>query len=238
MSSSSLPRSTPSGEGVPDTAREGPNGRPDAPRRRKLSVRVASAARWLHIYLSMAGLFVLLFFSATGVTLNHPDWFAAGAERTSEAEGELDPGWVKTPATPDPDDPLRGVAKLEVVEHLRRAHGVRGALAGFTADERECVVTFKGPGYSADAFVDRESGKYRLTQTSHGLIAVINDLHKGRDTGAAWSVVIDVSAVLMIVASLTGLVLLFYIKRRRIPGLFTALAGTAAVVAVVLYLVP
>ena len=57
------------------------------------------------------------------------------------------------------------------------------------------MVTFKGPGYAADAFIDRESGRYDLTQTYHGFIAVINDLHKGRDTGPAWSVVIDVSAV-------------------------------------------
>ena len=101
-------------------------------------------------------------------------------------------------------DPSRQVAKLEVVEHLRKTHGIRGALAEFRVDEQECVVTFKGPGYAADAFIDRESGRYTLTQTYHGFIAVINDLHKGRDTGPAWSVVIDVSAVLMTVISLTG----------------------------------
>ena len=80
-------------------------------------------------------------------------------------------------------------------------------------------------------------GRYDLTQTIHGFVAVINDLHKGRDTGRAWSVLIDVSAVVLIVISLTGLVLLFYLKRRRIPGLVVAV-GTVAVVAVVLLLVP
>lgn len=208
--------------------------------RRKLGPRVAHLARWLHTYLSMLGLFALLFFSATGVTLNHPDWFGGTAGRTAEVEGRLDARWVAPPASPDaPDaDPSRGVAKLEVVEHLRRAHGVRGALAAFTADDRECVVTFKGPGYSADAFVDRATGAYRLSQTSHGLVAVLNDLHKGRDTGGPWAVVIDASAVVMTAASLTGLALLFFIKRRRTPGLATALVGTLVVVAVVLLLVP
>jgi len=105
-------------------------------------------------------------------------------------------------------------------------------------DENECLVSFKGPGYAADAFIDRESGRYRLTESYHGLIAVLNDLHKGRDSGAVWSVLIDVSAVLMTAISLTGLVLLFYLKLRRIPGVIVALVGTALVVVLFRFGVP
>ena len=220
-----------------------PNPPPIAPKhRRKLSVRVAALSRWLHIYLSMFALFVLLFFSVTGVTLNHPDWLSATA-KTSEAEGKLELRWVKPPQptavqSGSSRDPGLSVAKFEVVEFLRNAHALRGAVADFMTDDRECVVVFKGPGHSADAFIDRETGKYRLTQTSHGLIAIINDLHKGRDTGTAWSIVIDASAILMILASLTGLILLFYIKRRRVSGVVTAIVGTLIVVVIVYFLVP
>ena len=77
-----------------------------------------------------------------------------------------------------------------------------------------------------------------LTQSYHGFIAVINDLHKGRDTGLAWSVFIDVSAILLTFISLTGLVLLFYLKLRRIPGLIVALFGTIIVLAFFLLGVP
>ena len=89
------------------------------------------------------------------------------------------------------------MAKLEVVEDLRKAHGIRGALTDFRVDDAECMVTFKGPGYAADAFIDRDSGQYTLTQSFHGFIAMLNDLHKGRDTGLAWSVLIDVSAIVL-----------------------------------------
>ena len=99
-------------------------------------------------------------------------------------------------------------------------------------------MTFKGPGYAADAFIDRESGRYNVSQTYHGFLAVINDLHKGRDTGPAWSALIDVSAVLMTLISLTGLVLLFYLKLRRVPGLVVTLIGTVVVAAVFLLWVP
>jgi hypothetical protein len=208
------------------------------PLRRRLAIRFAALVRWLHIYLSMFGLAAVLFFGVTGLTLNHPDWFFAGSERRVQAEGRVDPKWLRLDAPGGESDPSRQVAKLEVVEHLRKAHGVRGALAEFRAEEDECLVTFKGPGYAADAFIDRASGRYKLTQTYHGFIAIINDLHKGRDTGKAWSVLIDISALLMTVIALTGLVLLFYLKLRRVPGLVVVLIGTAVVVAVVLLGVP
>jgi hypothetical protein len=189
--------------------------------------------RWLHIYLSMFSLAVVLFFSVTGITLNHPDWFYSAAEGHAEAEGQIDLKWLHRegtdalPQASDRGDLAPEVAKLEVVEYLRATHEVRGALADFRVDENECLVSFKGPGYGADAFIDRETGHYRMTESYHGFIAVLNDLHKGRDTGAVWSVVIDVSAVLMTAIALTGLILLFYLKLRRVPGVIVALVGTA-----------
>jgi uncharacterized protein len=225
----SLRQSSPSASSPPS---------PHRPFRRRLNIRVAAFVRWLHIYLSMFGLASVLFFGVTGLTLNHPDWFFAGAERSVQSDGKLDPAWLHPDApasssSPDEDaDPSRQVAKLEIVEHLRAAHGIRGALADFRVDEGECLASFKGPGYSADAFIERDSGRYTVTQTFQGFIAVINDLHKGRDTGPHWSVLIDVSAAAMTLISLTGLVLIFYLKLRRVPGLVVALVGTIAVAAV------
>ena len=196
--------------------------------RRKLHIRLAATLRWLHIYLSLFSLAIVLFFSLTGITLNHPDWFFNGVERSVEKAGKMNGNWLHA-------EPSRDVDKLAVVEHLRREPGARGAVAEFRTDETECTVSFKGPGYSADAFIERESGAYKITETSHGFIAVINDLHKGRDTGKAWSLLIDVSAVLLTVLSLTGLALLFYLKLRRKPGLAVVLIG-AVVAAAVYYL--
>ncbi len=204
--------------------------------KRRFNIWFAKLMRWLHIYVSMFSLAVVLFFSVTGITLNHPDWFWSGAESSHEALGEIRPAWLHAsqPAGGEaPAEADRQVSKLEIVEHLRNTHAIHGALADFRVDDSECVISFKGPGYAADAFIDRETGKYRLTETYHGFIAVINDLHKGRDTGRVWSVLIDVSAVLMTFVSLTGLVLLFYLKLRRIPGLIVVVVGT--MIAFVLY---
>jgi uncharacterized protein len=212
--------------------------RPARSLRRRLNIRLAKLMRWLHIYLSMFSLAVVLFFSVTGITLNHPDWFFAEAERREQAEGQINHQWLNGGPAVENGDSAGRVSKLAIVEHLRNTYGIHGALAEFRVDDRECLVTFKGPGYAADAFIDRESGHYSLTQTHHGFIAVINDLHKGRDTGPIWSAVIDVSAVLMTFVSLTGLVLLFYLKLRRVMGLIVAVIGTIVVVAVYRMFVP
>ena len=216
-------------------------------RGRNLKIRLVRLALWLHIYVSMFGLAAVLFFSVTGITLNHPDWVFGNVERRVQSEGQVELRWLHVaPATspfedPDPagePDLSKEVAKLEVVEHLRKAHAVRGALADFRVDENECMVSFKGPAYAADAFIDRASGHYNVIQTDHGFVALINDLHKGRDTGPVWSAVIDISAVVLTVISLTGLILIFFLKLRRRPGLIVSLIGAVVIVAVSWFWVP
>ena len=190
--------------------------------RRRIAIKSAAIFRWLHIYVSLFGLASVLFFSLTGVTLNHPNLFFSESERRTEIEADLKPDWV---------DANGDVAKLEVVEHLRKTNGVRGALGDFTIEDSECLVTFRGPGYAADANINRSTGHYRLTQTSHGFIAIINDLHKGRDSGPVWSAVIDISAIVLGFISISGLVLLFYLKLRRVKGVVVTVAGTVVLIA-------
>lgn len=186
--------------------------------------------RWLHIYVSMVSFGILFFFAVTGLTLNHADWFFADQAATTKAKGALPTKWISTAE--------REVARLEVVEHLRRQHGVRGLVGEFRVEEERCAVSFRGPGYSAEALVERATGAYELSETRMGFIAVINDLHKGRDSGAGWSLVIDLSAVLMVLVSLTGMVLILFLRRHLVSGLSIAAAGTVLSLLAYLWLVP
>lgn len=195
-----------------------------APRRvPKWKRQLASVSRWLHIYLSMVSFGVLFFFAVTGLTLNHTDWFS-GAQRTVQVKGTLDTALLKG-----------AVDKLAVVEQFRKAHHVSGALSDFRVDDGQCSVSFKGPAYTADIFVDRATGSYDLTETRMGFVALLNDLHKGRDSGKAWGVVIDLSAVLMTLVSLSGLILVFYLQKRLFSGLVTL--GVGAGVCYLAYLI-
>ncbi len=183
-------------------------------------MRWAGLARWLHLYLSVVSFAIVLFFAVTGLTLNHADWFD-DAVRTTEVAGKLNPVWVAGTDT-------AAVNKLAIAEFLRGTHQLKGSVSEFRSDDRQCSISFRGPGYSADVFVDRPAGTYQLTETRSGLVAVMNDLHKGRDTGRGWAWVIDLSAVFMTLVSITGLLLLLVLKKHRISGLWWLLAGAIA----------
>lgn len=159
---------------------------------------------------------LLLFFAVTGITLNHQELFS-GQERTTQYKGSVDPKWLQAGDT--------GVAKLEIVEHLRKMHHITGAVSDFRVEDDQCEVSFKGPGYTADAFIDRSTGKYELTESRMGFVAILNDLHKGRDSGKPWGIAIDISAILLTLVSLTGLTLIFFLFKRRSSGLLVLAAG-------------
>jgi hypothetical protein len=189
--------------------------------------RIAKLSRWLHIYGSMASLALVLFFAVTGITLNHQDWFA-NQQVTRERHGAIDPSSLKTSTA-------EGLDKLQVVESLRAAGGLHGALSDFRIDERQCELVFKGPGYEASALVDRATGRFDVTETRMGFAAIINDLHKGRDTGSVWKAVVDVSALLLVFISVTGLILLYFVHKYRLAGII--LFGAGAVTAYMVYVV-
>lgn len=192
--------------------------------------RTASFSRWLHLYLSMLTFFVVLFFSLTGLTLNHAEWFD-GQQVERKFTGAVPAAWVNVPDT-------ARIKKLEIVEALRNRHHIKGAVSDFVMEDDQCAVSFKGPGYSADAFLNRHDGTYQLTETRLGLVAVLNDLHKGRDSGPGWSWLIDLSAGFLALVSLSGLVMLFFLKNKRVKGVLVAILGGAVCWVLYWFLVP
>jgi uncharacterized protein len=189
--------------------------------------RTAALSRWLHLYLSMVCFLIVLFFSVTGLTLNHTEWFD-GKQVEKKHDGTLPVTWVNNPDTSK-------VKKLEIVEFLRNKYGIKGYVSDFLIEDEQCAVSFKGPGYSADAFINRRDGNLQLTELRMGLFSVLNDLHKGRDSGNGWAWLIDASAVLLTLVSLTGLLMLLFLKKRRLSGLIITLVG--GIISYLVYLI-
>ncbi len=189
---------------------------------RPLKVRVYGLMRWLHIYTSMISLLIVLFFALTGVTLNHPDWVFGTQEVTKNTTGTLPATWQQG-GKPD---------WLTVVEYLRATAGVKGIAGNYvtagSADPQDSL-SFHAPGYSADVFIAKDTGAYRLSVTQQGFVAVLNDFHKGRDSGGAWAWVIDVSGGFLALIALTGLGLLVFLKKIRRSALLTMLGGAVLI---------
>lgn len=193
-----------------------------ASRPRTLKARSHAWLRWLHTYTSMISLLVVLFFALTGITLNHPDWAFGKSQVKSEAIGTLPPDWISAGK----------VDWLTVAENLRVQQGLRGRAGDTRVDGIEASISFLGPGYSADTVIDTRTGKYTTSILAQGSVAVLNDLHKGRDTGGAWKWLIDVSGAVLTLVAVTGIGILLYLKKTRPQALMVM--GVASVAALLL----
>lgn len=183
-------------------------------------------ARLIHVYLTLLGLGLLLFFGVTGFMLNHEDWF--GPERIEKKETvNLPTGLLKAPD------------KLAIVELLRKDHDATGAVDTFDdRDEDRITVIFKRPSVEFEAVIQRADGQTEITRTMRGPVGVLLDLHRGKATGAAWGVVIDSVCVLLLIISATGLILWQSLRGRARHGLAVLGLGVAISVGVYFAFVP
>ncbi len=215
---------------VPDRPDDGSrvtarNGRRDDPTGR-LKRTTHRWARWLHVYTSMIALLLVLFFGLTGITLNHPSWtFGDDVDVTTES-GTL-------PIDPTFDDGT--VDYLSISEYVRDEYGVSGEVDSFSTAGGQATISYRNAGYAADVFVDIDAATYEITTEQQGWVGVMNDLHKGRDTSALWKWVIDISAAFLVVISITGLTMQFFLRKRRRSAL-TSVGVGAALMIVLMYL--
>jgi hypothetical protein len=191
-----------------------------------LLVRVARVARSLHIYLTMFAFLMMLFFAVTGFALNHEEWFAQWGASRREVHGAIAPA------------ALVGPDRLRVVEALRSSFGAVGAVSTFDVDTNTVHVEMKGPGREVDAEINRHTGETNMTIELKGIAVRLDDLHRGKDAGRAWSLIIDTSAVLLLLGSLTGIVMWFTLPRRRRLGVISLAAGIAICIAIYIVWVP
>ncbi|WP_422062410.1 PepSY-associated TM helix domain-containing protein [Sphingopyxis sp.] len=188
-----------------------------APRTQRPATKKSRKAFWLkqlhmwHWMSSAISLIGLLLFAITGFTLNHaadieatPVVTQASVQMPAAVLGKLgaDPAGGKG-ALPQP------VASW-VEEHFPvKASGV----AEWSADE--VYLPAPRPGGDAWVAIDRATGEVSSEVTSRGWVSYLNDLHKGRNSGGAWSLFIDIFAFACLIFALTGLVLLWLHSAKR-----------------------
>jgi hypothetical protein len=194
---------------------------------------MTAAYRWLlktcryaHLYLTLFGLALILFFAVTGFMLNHEDWFVSAEPRTRTAEATLLATYV---------EPLD---KFEVTEGLRREFHISGLVNSFRTDEDSIEVEFVHPGGRAVAEVRRATGHAVVNFETRGVAGLMTDLHKGKSAGPAWALVIDGVCVLLLAVSATGLVLWWSLKARGQCGTAVLVFGASVAAAVYYWLVP
>jgi len=172
--------------------------------RRSLWLRTLHQWHWIS---SAICLTAMLLFGITGFTLNHAAQIEAKPTVT-RLRGDVPPALL--PA-------LRSYAG----QHVDGEAPVPAALAdwasgafpvdlrGRTAEwsEEDAYIALPRPGGDAWLRVSL-TGKAEYERTSRGAISWLNDMHKGRNTGPAWSWFIDLFALACLVFCITGFLIM------------------------------
>jgi hypothetical protein len=187
--------------------------------------------RLWHGYLSALAFIALIFFSLTGILLNHPDWLKQGETPPLETSIAL-PATAIAAARRQTDAP-RALAAL-----LENRDGIRGAFSSGEIEEDEAFLRFDGVTGNTSVTLDLETGKAMVTQRRADAVTIINDLHRGKNAGAAWKLLIDISSGLFLVLSLIGYILFFSLRYRLTQTLALTGISLAALLGIFWLFVP
>lgn len=170
--------------------------------RRAAFMRQMVQWHWISAAICLVG---MLLFAITGITLNHAGAIEA-KPKTVEVEGQLPaPLIALAKAAQEKQGPLPDEVRAWLAKEVD-AQVPKGAAVEWT--DAEGYVALPRPGGDGWVTFDAETGAVTHETTDRGLLAYLNDLHKGRNTGAAWSLFLDVFAIGCVVFCVTGLVLL------------------------------
>ncbi|WP_421682440.1 hypothetical protein HKW98_15530 [Stutzerimonas urumqiensis] len=155
---------------------------------------------WISSALCLVG---MLLFALTGITLNHAAQIEADPDVVTHElrlpEALLAPLRDAPPTAGLPDDLARWLEAALPID-----------LDGRTPEwsDDELYLALPRPGGDAWLSLTLDTGELIYEVTDRGWIAWLNDLHKGRNTGSAWSWFIDGFAIACVIFSATGLLLL------------------------------
>jgi hypothetical protein len=170
---------------------------------------------WISSALCLVG---MLLFAVTGITLNHasqieskPVVVSKKATLPAPLQAELRRIVRSGDEEPAADTPL----PQPVHEWLRANLSIdtEGKSVEWSPDE--AYVALARPGGDAWVRIGLADGQVEYELTDRGWVSWLNDLHKGRNTGVAWSWFIDIFAGLCLVFCITGLLILKFHAAKR-----------------------
>lgn len=177
-------------------------------RRRAYWLKTLHEWHWVSSALCLVG---LLLFGITGFTLNH------SAQIEARPLVQTQRGTVEAPLLATLEAQLeqvkqRAKGKAPLPPDLQSWLQERWAID--TADKQaewsddEIYLSLPRPGGDAWLRLNLGDGEIEYERTDRGWLSYFNDLHKGRNTGVAWSWFIDIFAAATLVFSITGLFIL------------------------------
>ena len=171
---------------------------------------------WISSAICLIG---MLLYAVTGFTLNHAGQIEAKPKvETREAQLPADLlEKLQQAHKQSAQAASKDVVNLPADIEAWLAQQIKVSAKGFAVEwsEEEAYVPLPRPGGDAWLRVDMNDGAVEYETTDRGWISYLNDLHKGRHAGAAWSLFIDLFAIGCLVFCITGLLILKMHAQRR-----------------------
>ena len=176
---------------------EAPTGNPQ---RRAYWLKTLYQWHWVSSALSLLG---LLLFTLTGFTLNHASQIES-KPLVSTSRAQLPPALLPAITAAAEVAPLPPAVATWIANEMQLDVAQRSA----EWSPEEIYLSLPRPGGDAWLRIARDTGELEYERTDRGWVSYLNDLHKGRHTGVAWSWFIDLFALACLVFAITGLFIL------------------------------
>lgn len=194
-------------------------------------------SRWLHVYCSTALFGLLVFFSITGIFLNHV-WYDSDSNKTSTEEITISEKQIEQWLLRKQDDDWNPDTK-QIVDYLKQQFGLpTPSSIDLDAELGELVFEFQLPAGFATALFIGDEASFSFESEKGSLVGIMNDLHKGRHSGKVWGWLIDISAGLMVLFGITGMIILFQGKKFKVGGTISFVLGLVSPVLIYFLFVP
>jgi hypothetical protein len=172
-----------------------------------------------HGYLSAAAFVWLLFFSITGILLNHPTWLH-GQPATVTSQFHLRARELASVAAQKDHGPA-------LVQALRGPLALKGEINSSDVAGSQLFVRMRGAAGSTDLQLDLRSGQGSAAIETFPLPTLFKELHRGEQAGRTWRALIDVSGMALVTTSVLGLMIYFSLRFRLRTALILVAAGMA-----------
>jgi uncharacterized protein len=174
-------------------------------RRRAWWLKTLHQWHWVSASLCLVG---MLLFAVTGITLNHASQIEAAPQVTTRT-ATLPAALLAQLAPPDAGGgPVAPAVRQWLSQALQADLDTPAARAPAEWSPEEAYLALPRPGGDAWLRIARDSGEAEYELTDRGWVSYLNDLHKGRHAGTAWSGFLDVFALACLVFAGTGLFIL------------------------------
>lgn len=190
--------------------------KPDSPQaphpasRRAAWLRQLTNWHWISSALCLIG---MLFFSVTGMTLNHAAVFERTRPSLSERSAQLPSTVLDEVKLAVGSEPAALPASLQ--SWLTDNWAISASPKNIEWSQDEVFADLKRPGVDASLSIDLHSGNARYEVVDRGWMAYFNELHRGRNSGAVWHAFITVFGLASLIFCITGLLILQIHARAR-----------------------